>query len=205
MKLHLFFLVLIALSSCQSEKLISIDFSEVEKIKVYQGYPGTKIEMMDKFEEDFIDDLNDSKNVGPTKYAKTHQFQIHYISGKIDTIYTNGSLHQWKGWSRSKMNLLEKYSKDVQLNTSDTILSQLEVATSLKELMASKKYEEAIQLFSLEQQSNIKSFQNDEDIFNYWCMAWTFDSAKYDRYVSKIKEGKAPFVYENNGWKINEK
>ena len=42
-------------------------------------------------------------------------------------------------------------------------------------------------------------------MFDYWCMAWIFDEAKYERYVNKIKEGKAHFIFENSEWKINEK
>ena len=71
--------------------------------------------------------------------------------------------------------------------------------------MASKKYDEAIQLFSKEQQENIKKIKEDKEIFDYWCLAWTFDVAKYQRYVTKIKEGKAHFIFEDNEWKINEK
>jgi hypothetical protein len=40
---------------------------------------------------------------------------------------------------------------------------------------------------------------------NFWCLAWTFDEAKYDRYIKKIKAGKGIFVFEDNEWKIDEK
>ena len=41
-------------------------------------------------------------------------------------------------------------------------------------------------------------------MFNYWCMAWTFNDTKYQRYVTKIKERRAHFIFEDKEWKINE-
>ncbi len=205
MKLLSHILILLVLTSCNAQKLISIDFSKVDKIEVYQGYPGTKIKMKDDFEKEFIFDLNESKSVGPTKYMKTHRVLIHHKNGEIDTLLTNGTIHQFNGWSKSKIDLLEKYSEGENTNLSDTVNRQLRVAERLKVLMASKKYDDAIQLFSKEQQENIKKIKEDKEIFNYWCLAWTFDDAKYQRYVSKIKEGKAHFIFEDNEWKINEK
>ena len=205
MKLLSHILILLVLSSCNAQKPISIDFSKVDKIEVYQGYPGTKIKMKDDFEKEFIFDLNESKNVGPTKYMKTHRVLIHHKNGEIDTLLTNGKIHQFNGWSKSKIDLLDKYSEGENTNLSDTVNGQLRVAEGLKVLMASKKYEDAIQLFSKEQQENIKKIKEDKEIFNYWCLAWTFDDAKYQHYVTKIKEGKAHFIFEDNEWKINEK
>jgi hypothetical protein len=205
MKLLSHILVLLVLTSCNARKPISIDFSKVDKIEVYQGYPNTKIKMKDDFEKEFIFDLNESKNVGPTKYIKTHRVLIHHKNGEIDTLLTNGTIHQFNGWSKSKIDLLEKYSEGENTILSDTVNGQLRVAERLKVLMASKKYDDAIQLFSKEQQENIKKIKEDKEIFNYWCLAWTFDDAKYRRYVSKIKEGKARFIFEDNEWKINEK
>ena len=205
MKLLSHILILLVLTSCNAQKPISIDFSKVNKIEVYQGYPGTKIKMKDDFEKEFIFDLNESKNVGPTKYMKTHRVLIHYKNGEIDTLLTNGTIHQFNGWSKSKIDLLEKYSEGENINLSDTVNGQLRVAERLKVLMASKKYDDAIQLFSKKQQENIKKIKEDKEIFSYWCLAWTFDDGKYQRYVSKIKEGKAHFIFEDNEWKINEK
>ncbi len=54
-------------------------------------------------------------------------------------------------------------------------------------------------------QANIREIQKDEEIFKYWCYAWTLDSEKFERYVSKIKSNKAHFIFENEAWKINEK
>ena len=79
MKLLSYILFLIVITSCHAQKPISFDFSQVEKIEVYQGYPGTKVKMKDGFEKEFIFDLNESKNVGPTKYMKTHIIQIKMI------------------------------------------------------------------------------------------------------------------------------
>ena len=88
---------------------------------------------------------------------------------------------------------------------SDSISGQIHTTERLKSYMESKQYEEAIALFSLDQQANIKEIQKDEEIFKYWCAAWTFDQEKFERYVSLIKNKKAHFVFENEEWKINEK
>jgi hypothetical protein len=88
---------------------------------------------------------------------------------------------------------------------SDSISGQIHTTERLKSYMDNKQYEEAIGLFSLDQQTNIREIQKDAEIFKYWCNAWTFDSEKFERYVSKIKGKKAHFIFENDEWKINEK
>jgi hypothetical protein len=91
------------------------------------------------------------------------------------------------------------YSED------DSISGQIHTAERLKSYMDNKQYEEAIDLFSLDQQTDIREIQKDEEIFKYWCNAWTFDSVKFEIYVSMIKEKKAHFIFENDEWKIDEK
>jgi hypothetical protein len=205
MKISSYILCLFILISCKAKKDIAFNLSKIEKIEVYQGYPGTRIQMKDHFEQAFIKDLNDSKDNGPTKYMKTHSFLIHHKSGKIDTIITNGTIHQYKGWFKSKGDLIKKYAIEQEISFSDSIQEQLKTAEKLKGYMASKKYEEAIQLFSMKQIESIKEIKKDSELFAIWCWAWTFDQAKYERYLTNIKEGKAHFVLENNEWKINEK
>jgi len=197
-------LCFITITSCAVKKQLTFEPSKIEKIEVYQGYPGREIKMEDGFEKEFISDLNESKEVRPTKYMKTHRFLIYNKNGKIDTILTNGTIHQYKGWYRSNENLIEKYiGQNILL--SDTIQCQLKVAEKLKSYMNDKNYEEAISLFSLKQQENIREIQNDNEMFQYWCLAWTFDEAKYERYISRIKSGNGDFVLENGECKINEK
>ena len=87
----------------------------------------------------------------------------------------------------------------------DSISGQIHTAERLKSYMDNKQYEEAIHLFSVEQQANIREIKKDEEIFKYWCNAWTFDSVKFEIYVSKIKAKKAHFIFENDKWKIDEK
>lgn len=205
MKIFSYILCLFILTSCKAKKDVTFNLSEIEKIEVYQGYPGTRIQMKNNFEREFIKDMNNSKDNGPTKYIKTHSFLIHHKSGEIDTILTNGTIHQYKGWFRSKQDLIKKYSVEQEISFSDSIQEQLKTAEKINDYMGSKKYEEAIQLFSLKQIKNIKEIKKDSELFAIWCWAWTFDDAKYDRYLTKIKEGKAHFVFENNEWKINEK
>jgi hypothetical protein len=110
MKIFSYILCLFILTSCKAKKDITFNLSEIEKIEVYQGYPGTRIQMKNNFEREFIKDMNNSKDNGPTKYIKTHSFLIHHKSGEIDTILTNGTIHQYKGWFRSKQDLIKKYS-----------------------------------------------------------------------------------------------
>jgi len=85
------------------------------------------------------------------------------------------------------------------------IEGQLYTAKILKNFMAEKQYEEAISLFSKKQQSDIRKYQNDEEMFNYWCLAWTLDERKYERFCSRIKNGNGMFVFEEGEWKIDEK
>jgi len=98
----------------------------------------------------------------------------------------------------------KQYSVGEKNNLSDTVIEQLRVAEQLKVLMASKKYNDAIQLFSKTQQENIYKIKEDKQMFNYWCLAWTFNDTKYQRYVTKIKERRAHFIFEDKEWKINE-
>ncbi len=192
------------LISCGLQKTLTIDSNRVEQIEIYQGYQGVKIQMINGFEKEFIADLNKSKELGPTKYMKTHRILIHYTDKNIDTIYTNGNIHNFKNWYKSDENLIDKYSIKQNLPI-DTIAGQLKTVEKLKKMMDEKKYEEAILLFSKEQQKNINEIKKDPEMFKYWCLAWTLDEAKYDRYIKKIKAGNGKFVFEDNEWKIDEK
>lgn len=88
---------------------------------------------------------------------------------------------------------------------SDSLIGQIHTAERLRSYMDKKQYEEAINLFSLEQQANIRQIQKEKEMFEYWCTAWTFDTEKYERYLTLIKRKKAPFLFENGEWKIDEK
>ena len=192
------------LISSGSHKALTINTSNVEQIEIYQGYPGTKLQMKEGFEKEFIADLNKSKELGPTKYMKTHRILIHYTDKNIDTIYTNGNIHNFKNWCKSDENLIEKYS--IKQNVPiDTIAGQIKTVEKLKKMMSEKKYEEAVFLFSKRQQKNITEIKKEPEMFNYWCLAWTLDEAKYDRYVNKIRARNGIFVFEENEWKIDEK
>ena len=108
----IFYLTLpILLIACGSSLKIGISENDIEKIEVFQGYPGEQIEMVDGFESKLIEDLNDSKYNGPTKFMKTHRILIYHSDGALDTISTNGSAHQYNGWYISEENLIEKYSR----------------------------------------------------------------------------------------------
>ena len=192
------------LISCGFKKTLTLNSINAEQIEIYQGYPENKIQMKEGFEKEFIADLNKSKEIGPTKYMKTHRILIHYTNKDTDTIYTNGSIHNFKNWHKSDENLIEKYSIK-QTNLTDTIAGQLMTVEKLKKLMSEKKYDEAVLLFSKQQQKNINKIKNEPEIFKFWCSAWTLDEVKHERYVKRIKSGKGIFVFEANEWKIDEK
>jgi hypothetical protein len=102
------------LFSCgYQEKLksnLNFDINEIELVEVYYGFPDTKVQMKDGFEKEFIKDLNQSKELGPTKFAKPYRILIHYKNKEVDTIITNGEIHIFKGYYQSRKNLIEKYS-----------------------------------------------------------------------------------------------
>lgn len=39
---------------------------------------------------------------------------------------------------------------------------------------------------------------------NYWCDSWSFDDAKFERYVYHIRNNQAYFIFQNGEWKIDE-
>ncbi len=88
---------------------------------------------------------------------------------------------------------------------SDTIQEQLKTAERMRKYMEDKNYEAAILLFSKEQRQNINEIKKNKEMFAFWCLVWTFDEAKYERYVANIKAGRAHFIFEDGEWKINEK
>jgi hypothetical protein len=88
---------------------------------------------------------------------------------------------------------------------SDSISGQIQTAKLLNLYMNDKQYQKAIELFSVREQKNIKQIQEDKEAFKYWCLAWTLSPEKYERYISKIKNKKAYFIFENGAWKIDEK
>ena len=102
-------------------------------------------------------------------------------------------------------NAQNKTNSEYVYSKSDSISGQIHTAERLKSYMDNRQYEETIDLFSLNQQANIREIQKDEEMFKYWRYAWTFDSENFERYVTKIKSNKAPFIFENEEWKINEK
>lgn len=100
----------------------------------------------------------------------------------------------------------EKTNKiEVHNSQNNDIEDQLETVEKLRLYMDHKQYDKAIALFSNEQQKNIKEIQKDKSIFKYWCMAWTLDAAKHERYIKRIKANQGDFIFENGAWKINEK
>ncbi len=67
--------------------------------------------MKEGFEMDFVADLNQSKMVGPNKFMKTYRIFIHFMDNHMDTVYSNGTIHNFKSaYVKSEENLIEKYS-----------------------------------------------------------------------------------------------
>lgn len=107
---NIFYLTLIGLMlSCGTSKKMGLIANDIEKVKVTQA--NQAMDMKDGFEKQLIQDLNNSKYLGPTKFMKTHWIFIHHSNGTVDSILTNGQVHQYNGWFKSEENLIEKYSK----------------------------------------------------------------------------------------------
>ena len=107
---NLFYITFIGLMmSCGSTNKIGIVDSDIEKVEVIIA--DRTIDMKDGFEGQLIQDLNNSKYLGPTKYIKTHWILLHHSNGTVDSILTNGTVHQYNGWYKSEENLIEKYSR----------------------------------------------------------------------------------------------
>ena len=112
MKLTLLLSTILILISCNSsvQKSNFYEFSEVEKIEVFNGFPGEKVSMKQNFERKLIADLNNHENIGPRKFQKSYRILIHKKNGKTDTLRTNGKI--FKGHKKTfevKENLLDKY------------------------------------------------------------------------------------------------
>lgn len=95
--------------SCSSTQKIGIIEGSVEKVEVFQA--DKTVEMKEGFEDQLIQDLNNSKYVGPTKFMKTHWILIYHFNGSVDSVLTNGIVHQYNGWYKSEENLIEKYRR----------------------------------------------------------------------------------------------
>ena len=105
---NLFYITFIGLMmSCGSTNKIGIVESDIEKVELIQAQE----DMKDGFEGQLIQDLNNSKYLGPTKYIKTHLILLHLSNGTVDSILTNGTVHHYNGWYKTEENLIEKYSK----------------------------------------------------------------------------------------------
>ncbi len=68
MKQLLVILILLGtLISCDSTKTLRLDSKNVKEIEIYEGFPGTKIQMKEGFEKDFIIDLSNSVELRTNK------------------------------------------------------------------------------------------------------------------------------------------
>jgi hypothetical protein len=65
--------------SCGSTQKIGIVVNNIEKVEVTQA--NKTINMKDGFEDQLIQDLNNSKYLGPTKFMKTHWILIYHSNG----------------------------------------------------------------------------------------------------------------------------
>ncbi len=101
-------------------------------------------------------------------------------------------------------NAMDETGVEFISTNSDSLAGQIQVADELRNLMNQESYEKAIDLFSKEQRIKIKDLQKDDKKFQNWIYAWTFDDAKYQRYMNKINEGRGSFVLEDGTWKIDE-
>ncbi|CAL2101728.1 protein of unknown function [Tenacibaculum sp. 190130A14a] len=102
--------------ACNSNKkesvAVSIDVLNVEKVEVYELNSKNKLKMKKGFETMFIKDFNEAVTTEPRKFKKTYRVLIHYKIGSNDTILSNGENHQYKRWSKTAFNLIEKYKEN---------------------------------------------------------------------------------------------
>lgn len=107
---NVFYLTLFGLMmSCSPTQRIGIVENNIVKVEVIQA--DKTIDMKEGFEDQLITDLNNSKYLGPTKFMKTHWIFVYHSNGTVDSVLTNGSVHQFNGWYKSEENLIEKYRK----------------------------------------------------------------------------------------------
>lgn len=99
-------------SNNKESVVVSIDVLNVEKVDVYELNSKNKLKMEKGFETTFIKDFNEAVTTGPCKFKKTYRVLIHYKTGCTDTILSNGENHQYKRWSQTAFNLIEKYKEN---------------------------------------------------------------------------------------------
>lgn len=130
MKLTLFLSTILILISCNSsvQKSNFYEFSEIEKIEVFKGFPGEKVSMKQNFERKLIADLNNHENIGPTKFQKSYRILIHKKNGETDTLRTNGKIFVGhKTTFEVKENLLDKYILKSFFDFDELIHFQIEI------------------------------------------------------------------------------
>jgi len=126
----------------------------------------------------------------------------HFSSNKISYLLISFLLISCSG---QKKITKQETQKVYQYSIEKPVEGQLHTAKQLKILMESKEYEAAINLFSKEEQLNIRAIQQDDEMFKYWCLAWTMNDKSFENYKARIKEGGGIFIFEDGIWKIDEK
>jgi len=112
MKLIQFLVFILVFISCNSrvEKSNFYEFSEIEKIEVYKGFPGEKIKMQENYEKKLITGINSHENINPTKFMKPYRVLIYKKDGEIDTLRTNGEIFVGKkNTFKVTENLIDKF------------------------------------------------------------------------------------------------
>ena len=112
---NLSYLTLIGLMSC-APSMDLIDQEDVHSIEVYNGITGNHLDVKSSTQSELIYDLNNSELCKAIKYIKTHRILVFHKNNEIDTIWTNGYIHQvhTNGKYRtyeSSDNLIEKYCR----------------------------------------------------------------------------------------------
>ena len=95
--------------SCGSTNKIGIVDSDIEKVEVIRL--DMTIDMKDGFEGQLIQDLNNSKTILVQPTHKNALDLLYHSNGTVDSVLTNGTVHQYNGWYESEENLIEKYSR----------------------------------------------------------------------------------------------
>ncbi len=207
MKQNACIVYILTFAACSAQQQLTFKYTDIEKIEIVSKYLDKKIKMKANFREDFIADLNTSKAFYTEENLSTHKILIYNTTKKIDTLLTDGFIHQNKSFYKSKENLIKKYSVEAQPYLNDTVLGKLKTFEKLQIYLKKEKYNKVSALFVEDVQWFFKEVrEKDKDRFKRWCLLWTFDKATYNKYVKAIIQGRENFFnYENKEWKINQK
>lgn len=96
-------------------KLELWDANKVDSVEILEGYPLIILKLDSHKTKEFVIDLISSKEIGITKYKKSHRILL-YHNYTIDTVFTTGNIHRFKNvYFKSKINVIDKYQSSFRI------------------------------------------------------------------------------------------